>query len=223
MSQVSESGTAPVAAPAHLSSKESAPYATLIRRLTTMATSQAIGLTSCAHAEGVSTVAANLAVAAAIESAGPVLLIDTHFAQPQIQTMFGLPSGPGFVDALSGDTKLPECIRPTSIPNLHVMGPGVAAVTLCSAGGPATFRSLIETLKLEYPWVLFDLPIVSECHFPTLISNLDGILLVVEAERLRRQVVMRAQQQLENNDAKVLGVVFNKRQYHVPNWIYNRV
>ncbi|MDP6717522.1 MAG: CpsD/CapB family tyrosine-protein kinase, partial [Pirellulaceae bacterium] len=201
----------------------SAPYATLIRRLTTTATSQAIGLTSCAHAEGVSTVAANLAVAAAGESARPVLLIDTDFAQSPTQSMFGLAPGPGFVDALSGETKLPECIRWTSIPNLHLMGPGAQAVTLGAAGGPATFHSLIEILKLEYSWVLFDLPIVSECHFPTLISNLDGLLLVVEAERLRRQVVMRAKEQLENNDAKVLGVVFNKRQHHVPNWIYNRV
>jgi len=223
MSQVSDTPAPPVAAPTHLSSKESAPYATLIRRLSTMATSQAIGLTSCAHAEGVSTVAANLTVAAATEAAGRALLVDTDFAQSQIQSMFGLSSGPGFMDALSGATKLTECIQATRIPNLDVMGPGAAEVTLSSGGGPATFRSLIETLKQEYSWVVFDLPIVSECHFPTLISTLDGILLVVEAERLRRQVIMRAKQQLEDNDANVLGVVFNKRQYHVPNWIYNRV
>jgi len=219
MSQVSTTETMPVAVPAHLSSRESAPYATLIRRLTKTATSQAIGLTSCAHDEGVSTVAANLAVAAAGESARPTLLIDTDVAQPQIQSMFGLSPGPGFVDVLSGEIKLPECIRSTSIPNLHLMGPGSNAVTLGAAGGSATFHSLIDALKLEYAWVLFNLPIVSKCHFPTL----DGILLVVEAERLRRQVVQRAKQQLDNNDANVLDVVFNKRQYHVPNWIYNRI
>lgn len=223
MSQVSDPGTMPVAAPAHLSSRESAPYATLIRRLATQAASQAIGVTSCAHDEGVSTVAANLAVAAAGETERPVLLIDTDYEQPQAQSMFGLPTGPGLIDALAGKTRLPDCIRPTGVPNLHLMGPGVTEVTLSAMGGPATFRSLIDALKLEYAWVLFDLPIVSECHFPALISHLDGVLLVVEAERLRRQVVMRAKQQLEDNDAKVLGVVFNKRQYHVPNWIYNRV
>ncbi len=223
MSQVTNPGTMPVAASAHLSSPEGAPYAMLIRRLTTTVTSQAIGLTSCAHGEGVSTVATNLSVAAAGESARPVLLVDTDATQSQTQSTFGLPPGPGFVDALSGENKLLDCIQTTSIPNLHVMGPGTTEFTLGAAGGPGTFCSLIETLKLEYSWVLFDLPIVSECHFPTLISSLDGILLVVEAERLRRQVVMRAKQQLENNDANVLGVVFNKRQYHVPNWIYNRV
>ena len=223
MSQVSESGTTPVAFPAHISSKNGAPYATLIRRLSTVSTSQAIGLTSCAHDEGVSTVAANLAVAAASEAMRPVLLIDTDFVASAAQSMFGLSGGPGFVDALSGESKLPECIQSTSVPNLDLMGPGLKAVSLSAVGGPATFRSLIETLKLEYSWVVFDLPIVSECHFPTLISNLDGVLLVVEAERLRRQVVMRAKEQLENNDAKVLGVVFNKRQFHVPKWIYNRV
>lgn len=223
MSQVSETGAMPFAAASHLPSRQSAPYAALIRRLTTEATSQAIGLTSCAHDEGVSTVAANLAVAAAGDSVRPVLLIDTDLAQAQTQSMFGLPPGPGFVEVLSGETSLAECIRSTSIPNLHLLGPGVTTVTSNTAGGPATFRSMIETLKLEYAWVLFDLPIVSECYFPALISHLDGILLVVEAERLRRQVVMRAKQQLENNNAKVLGVVFNKRQYHVPTWIYNRV
>jgi len=223
MSQVTNPEIMSVAAPAHLTSPESAPYSTLIRRLSTTGTSQAIGLTSCAHEEGVTTVAANLSVAAAGESARPVLLIDTDFLQSPSQTMFGLPPGPGFVDALSGDTKLPECIRSTSIPNLHVMGPGGTAFTYGAACGPETFCSLINTLKSDYSWILFDLPIVSECHFPSLISSLDGILLVVEAERLRRQVVIQAKQQLENNDANVLGVVFNKRQYHVPNWIYNRI
>jgi Mrp family chromosome partitioning ATPase len=97
MSQVTNPGSMSAAVPAHLASPEIAPYSTLIRRLTTTAMSQSIGLTSCAHEEGVSTVAGNLAVAAAGKLTRPVLLIDTDFSQSHSQSMFGLPMGPGFV------------------------------------------------------------------------------------------------------------------------------
>ncbi len=222
MSQVSQPGALSVAAPAHLPSRQSAPYEGLLRRLTTGAASQAIGLTSCAHQEGVSTVSANLAVEAASTSANSVLLVETEFDPSRMESIFGLPAGLGLADALSGTNMLASCIQDTSIPNLHRMGPGLRPLAADADRGPVTFRRLIDALKREFAWVVFDLPIISECRFPRLISSLDGILLVVEAERLRRQVVIRAKDQLEDNHAQVLGVVFNKQQFHEPHWLYRR-
>ena len=55
----------------------------------------------------------------------------------------------------------------------------------------------------------------------------DAIVAIMGDETMTPRKMMAGlelmEQQLENNDANVLGVVFNKRQYHVPNWIYNRV
>ncbi len=222
MSQVADPGSVPVAAESHLSSKSGAPYAMLVRRLAAEGAPQAIGLTSCAHKEGVSTVAANLAVAAASEPGGQVLLIDTKRIHSQTEAMFGLPSGPGFSEWLSGRETRSACIQATSVPKLHVMGPGRQVDAARSTVPAQTFRALLARLKQDYAWVVFDLPIVSECQFPGLVASLDGILLVVEAERLRRRVVLRAKQQLEDSQAHVTGVVFNKQQTHLPNWLRRR-
>ena len=61
---------------------------------------QTIGLTSCSPREGVSTVAANLAITAAAMFDRPVLLVDANFLRPALRRMFRLRQGPGLADVL---------------------------------------------------------------------------------------------------------------------------
>jgi len=51
-------------------------------------------------------------------------------------------------------------------------------------------------------------------------AKADGVILVVEAERLRREVVQRSMAILEDTGANVLGVVLNKRKYPIPGMFY---
>ena len=48
----------------------------------------------------------------------------------------------------------------------------------------------------------------------------DGVILVVEADRTKRDQIQRAQQTIEMANGKLLGLVLNKRRYVVPKWIY---
>ncbi len=48
----------------------------------------------------------------------------------------------------------------------------------------------------------------------------DGVVLVVEARRLRWEVVSKAKQQLQQWNVNVLGVLLNKRRFPVPDWVY---
>jgi protein-tyrosine kinase len=47
--------------------------------------------------------------------------------------------------------------------------------------------------------------------------------MVVESGKIRKQVALRAKKELEDAGAKILGVVFNRRKYHIPDWIYKRL
>jgi glycerophosphoryl diester phosphodiesterase len=54
-------------------------------------------------------------------------------------------------------------------------------------------------------------------------STSDGVVMVIESGKLRRQVAIRAKQELQDAGARILGVVLNKRKYHIPNWLYKRL
>jgi Mrp family chromosome partitioning ATPase len=36
-------------------------------------------------------------------------------------------------------------------------------------------------------------------------------------------VAIRAKQEIEDAGARILGVVLNKRKYHIPEWLYKRL
>ena len=56
-----------------------------------------------------------------------------------------------------------------------------------------------------------------------LAPKMDGVILVIEAEKTRREVAQRAKEQLEKAGAKILGTVLTKRKYYIPKSIYRRL
>jgi Mrp family chromosome partitioning ATPase len=51
----------------------------------------------------------------------------------------------------------------------------------------------------------------------------DGVILVLESGKTRRQVALNVKKQLEDAKGKLLGVVLNKRRHYIPDWIYRRL
>ena len=56
-----------------------------------------------------------------------------------------------------------------------------------------------------------------------LASSTAGVVLVVRANRTRREVVQRAVDALNRARCRVLGVVLNDRRYPIPGFIYRRI
>jgi Mrp family chromosome partitioning ATPase len=72
--------------------------------------------------------------------------------------------------------------------------------------------------------VILDLPPVSESVVgPALAKAVDGVVLVVEAERTRSQSVRATHKTLQMYGGNVLGVVLNKRRFHIPEVVYRRL
>lgn len=50
----------------------------------------------------------------------------------------------------------------------------------------------------------------------------DGVVLVVEAENTRWQVIDNLKHNIMKNKGNILGIVFNKRRFYIPDFIYRR-
>lgn len=190
-----------------------------VRSLLTGVDGATIGLTSCVEGEGVTTVAAQLAQVAAIEQDQLVLYIDANTHRSSGSS--GLSNMMAEAKDLC-ESELNACLDATPIPNLSVLRAGSAETH--TTYSTDRFEQILAEYRKTHPWIFVDLPPageLSDCL--TFATALDGILLVVEAERVRNQVVRRTKDQLLQASGTLLGVVFNKRKNHVPNWSYRRL
>lgn len=182
-----------------------------------------IAFTSYRSGEGVSTVASNFAIALSMESACNVLLVDCNLKKPGLSKIFGL-NGRGKKrgqEAIEDKT----AIRDRQIANVH----SNLDVIFSQIKGDAKERSInmgqlnhfLQAARLKYNYVVIDCPALSAASYSTLLATkADALVLVVEAERVRRQVLKCTIEQLEELGANICGIVLNKRRYPIPNFIY---
>lgn len=176
---------------------------------------------SCHRGEGVSTIAANLATWLAQRGNGDVLLVDANTAHPSVHRIFKKKLSPGLVDVLENGQGNGDAILSSPVQNLHILSVGRVKVNLSQIFDSDRFSKRLSSIKGPYRFVVFDLPAVSQTSIvPRLAGLCDGVIIVVEAERLRWEVVQRMKEQLVKAGADVLGVVLNKRRFPIPAWLY---
>ncbi|MGE5199370.1 MAG: hypothetical protein ACM3H9_06995 [Rhodospirillaceae bacterium] len=79
-------------------------------------------------------------------------------------------------------------------------------------------------LRTTYDLILVDAPPATTSPQGLAVSRqVDGVVLVLAAEDTRWPVAERVKQSIERSGGRVLGIALNKRQYHIPDWIYRRL
>jgi Mrp family chromosome partitioning ATPase len=186
-------------------------------------THKSIGVTSCTRGAGVSTVASNLAIVAADIDDRPVLLLDLSAGRAAASGLFRTTNDTGLRDALA-DTGHAACYaRPTPVANLSLLAADSDANTPMANLDSARVGDLVRSLENEFSFIVLDLPTVESSLCFITAGLLNGVLLVIEAERTRLETAARAKQRLIDARANVLGVILNKHRQHMPNWLEARL
>jgi Mrp family chromosome partitioning ATPase len=82
----------------------------------------------------------------------------------------------------------------------------------------------VDALRVSFDNILIDCgPLHDSSDAAVLASSVDGVVIVVEAGRSRRDQIVNAQRTIEQAGGKFLGFVLNKRRYPVPDWLYRRL
>ena len=180
-----------------------------------------IAVTSSHRSEGVSTVAAHLAVSLAWQAQGRVLLVDANISDPSVHRIFKAKLSPGLAGLLRNQQENGELIQALPIDNLSILSAGGQAGNLSEIFRTDGFTELLNSLRDEFRYVVIDSPAVAEASSTVQLASLcDGVVLVAEAERVRWEVAERAKERLLESNANILGVVLNKRRFHIPEWLY---
>lgn len=84
--------------------------------------------------------------------------------------------------------------------------------------------SNLQTLRFVFDFILVDCSSMkASADAAFFASAVDGVILVVEADKTRKEQVRNAITSMEMAEANVLGCVLNKRRYPIPNWVYRRI
>jgi capsular exopolysaccharide synthesis family protein len=175
--------------------------------------------------EGVSTVAANIAATISrYHKNEHVLLVDANIKHPSVHKGFKTKLCPGLTDVLLNGHNGADTIQSLSTKNVHILSAGALNGNFNEAFDSHKFTEMLNSMKKRYHFVVIDIPPLNEASSAARLASLcDGTVLVVAAERLRREVMQRAKAQLVESNANILGIVLNKRRFHVPGWLYRRL
>jgi non-specific protein-tyrosine kinase len=153
-----------------------------------------------------STTIANVAVAAA-QSNARVVLVDANFRRATLHDIFGVPNQEGLTTLAAGSS-FEIVVRDTEIEGLKLVTSGPPRPTPSEVLSSPTVTRLIERLRADADLVLLtSAPVVSAADTSMLAATLDGVVLVVDGRRTRRQDARRAKEQLERVNARILGVL----------------
>lgn len=183
-----------------------------------------IPFTSCARGEGTSTVIQEFAAVAAMKFNKTVLLLDGGLSDESQHSLFGVDTYLTIEDTIEENTAVEDAFYQVEETPLFMgkifEGRELHSSFLTRQG----IDSFLDRLGNKFDFILIDAPSYSTFSFNLAISNqINGVILVVEAEKTRWPVVQNFKNRVAQNKGKILGIVFNKRRYHIPNFLYQRL
>jgi capsular exopolysaccharide synthesis family protein len=169
-------------------------------------------VTAAAEGDGTTTVATNLALAAAL-AGERVALVDADLRKPGVARMLGLSPGAGLADVLAGKAQAGQALTPVEV------GAGKELLVLAAGECPEIPQALLESSAMEdtlkrlrgqADLVIVDAGSVGETSDALIVAGKsDATLMVLSLHGARRTQLQSARSQLQRAGARILGLVQN--------------
>jgi capsular exopolysaccharide synthesis family protein len=181
-------------------------------------------VTSANYNEGKTVTAINLSIILVVDRKKKVLLVDADMRKPDVHLYLGMNVGSGLSDVLMEKVALDDVIQETRIGNLMLLPSGKPVGNLPELLTSGKMKQLLEILKPRYDYIIIDSsPVVPVADSEVTSGIVDGVLLVVEAGKTKREVILRAQSLLEEAHARIIGSVLTKVEHPIPEFIYKHL
>ncbi|GJL78468.1 MAG: hypothetical protein NPINA01_14570 [Nitrospinaceae bacterium] len=184
---------------------------------------KAIQFIGSKEGEGTSTIVRQFAKVASGKFGKSVLLLDTDMQKTSQFLFFDIKSGYSLEESFRDGVPLEKALCQIAESRLFVVRTFAQPVTSAAlqASDPLNRGDFWENLKQRFDFILVDsLPASVSTNGMAFPRKVDGVVLVLEAEKTRWQVVESVKDKILKSGGKILGIVFNKRRYYIPKFIY---
>jgi polysaccharide biosynthesis transport protein len=177
-------------------------------------------VTSARSREGKTTVAWNLASAAASGGAA-VAFVEADLRRPSVAQRYGLESAPGLAEVLRGDISVASALQTVpTLPGdagangrlrpLHVLVAGHPPPDPWNLMHSSAVARVLGTVARDHELVVIDTPPIPHvADAIALLRRVDGVIVTASVNSTRGPEAGRLRDQLQALDARVIGVVAN--------------
>ena len=172
---------------------------------------QTILITSGESGTGKSTVSANLAVAYA-QKGTRTLLIDADLRKPTQHYLFSQEMHVGLSNYIRRDISIESCVQQVILEDCEfsIITSGAIMSNPNDLLASSKMTAALQEVKQLYDVVIIDTPPVNVVSDALILAKkVDGVLLVVHADKTNKQSAKNAVKKLRLVNANILGVVAN--------------
>jgi len=181
---------------------------------------QTMMVVSCRAGTGSTTTASLLAAALAEGKQWRVLIIDANLRMPSLNTVFNVRNRGGVTAVVGRGLPYEAQIEATSRENLFVLTSGQLFEGSAQLFEGKAFDDLLTQLREKFDFIIFDgAPVMEFPDAYLLAPRLDGVILVLEADRTSVEEAQRATHNLAQAGAQILGVVLNRQKVLRPSFL----
>jgi capsular exopolysaccharide synthesis family protein len=124
--------------------------------------------------------------------------------------VFGVSNTAGLTTVILDDTPAALPLREVGVAGLKLLSTGPQPPNPAELLGSRRMAELVKTLREQADMVLFDAPpVIAVTDAAILASQVDGVLLVLNAGVTRREHAERARAALDKVNARLVGTVLN--------------
>jgi len=183
-------------------------------------------ITSSFVKEGKTLNVINLALSLA-QAGSKVLLVDADLRKPLVHRVFGMPREPGVTDyvlgnypwqevtntisdLMLGDFGIDDILRTPGLDNINIITAGTKPPNPSEILSSSRFKEFLTEANKAYDYVFVDSPpLLPVADAAEIAPQMDGVFMVYTVGKIGRGVLKRAKSNLDNVDAKVMGVILN--------------
>ena len=146
------------------------------------------------------------------QSGQRVLLIDTDMRRPRLHVSMGVPRQTGLSNLIVGDKDYDDVIRTTEIPNLFVLPCGPLPPNPAELLMTKRFEAVLDELGKRFDRIILDSPplqVVTDAVVLSKQKQIDGVILVVHADKTEREDIKRSARQIRDVGGNIFGVIVN--------------
>lgn len=143
------------------------------------------------------------------EQGKKVLLVDANLRKPTLHNWFNLDNETGLTNVITKEEDLHLHCKETLFPGLYLLPTGPIPLNLSDIWITKKINQLARKCQSEFEIVIYEAPpflTVSDSHI--LVNQCDGVILVVRANKTKKEEALKTKEYIERTSQKILGVIY---------------
>jgi Mrp family chromosome partitioning ATPase len=176
------------------------------------------------HGNGCSQICASVGETLAASTGKPVCLVELNFHSPALPGLFGTLNHHSLTDGPLHKGSISELARPVGPHNLWLLSSGALEAGSFNLLTSEYLAEQLEELRQNFDFLIIDAPPMTlRSDAIVLGQRADGLVLVLEANKTRREAASAVADSLRSAGVPILAAVLNKRTFPIPASLYSRL